>query len=73
MHRADNRSNKDEKADNQKYSIKAAEVRRTTSLKSHSIRFYSVVFASKLVTFKKKAHRMLFEIFFTGLLCILRC
>lgn len=56
MHRADNRSNKDEKADNQKYSIKAAEVRRTTSLKSHSIRFYSVVSASKIVTiFWKKS------------------
>lgn len=44
-----NRSNKDENADNQEYSIKPTEVRRTTSLRSHSIRFYSLS-SSKIVT-----------------------
>lgn len=72
MHRADNRSNKDEKADNQKYSIETDEVRHATSLKSHSVLFCSMYFENRNVL-KKKAHRMLFEIIFTGLLCILRC
>lgn len=53
MHRADNRSNKDEKADNQKYSIEAAEVRHATSLKSHSVLFCSIYFENRNVLKKK--------------------
>lgn len=49
MHRADNRSNKDEKADNQKYSIETDEVRHATSLKSHSVLFCSIYFENRNV------------------------